>query len=377
MANNPQYIVHKENLMKNRSRRIVSSLDTIHNILLQKLGTGNSEIAARASDFLSWIFFNTGPLKETDPEIISLIQPIKEKNIKEISELSNLAKQAMEDSKKYAQYMKDQELKEAKEFFKSAGERNYLRGINTEKILINFLNNTTGTKLVQSGGQNLSTVIIEDSVMPIIDKALKHYGETRDSYYKGKLSKSTILQYIGKDQKGDIIKNNDFTITYSFGSKVDNYLKDCYTVLSNASVKSYSDISAIHLETVDIIKAYTAFLRYVKYDEDLSLQATTNIFNKYYGQNPKIADNPYITMHLNHILKAYAYSGFGTSPIDDLSQIQNGVDYLVVIDNKNKRVIVKSSKEILNYLFSTKLYKINTNVELNLIAAINFNNKQK
>ena len=70
MANNPQYIIHKENLMKNRGKRIVSSLDTIHNILLQKLGTGNSEIAARTSDFLSWIFFNTGPLKETDPEII-------------------------------------------------------------------------------------------------------------------------------------------------------------------------------------------------------------------------------------------------------------------------------------------------------------------
>ena len=56
--------------------------------------------------------------------------------------------------------------------------------------------------------------------MPIIDKALKHYGETRDSYYKGKLSKSTILQYIGKDQKGDIIKNNELNINQILQNKL-------------------------------------------------------------------------------------------------------------------------------------------------------------
>ena len=91
-----------------------------------------------------------------------------------------------------------------------------------------------------------------------------------------------------------------------------------------------------------------------------------NLFSKYYTTE-ELKDDPYITLHLNHIISTYALTGLGTTLKSDLNSILDGARYMIVIDNINRKVIIHSTNKIINEII------LKNNYSKGLVSKVNLN----
>lgn len=343
---------------------IVNKVDAMHNILKTKLNGGNKQTAKEAEYFLNWLIFDKQNSslntfnKEyrnellKNPTIKNIISKFNEYILlsQEYSEKLSLSKKISEEAFKNVQ--------------KDYGEFAYKRGIETEEMFIKLINAFTSSDVIKSSGQDSATVIVDKWAKNfMMDIGL--YGEEN---IKKLIKDNENLRYAYRDMKADAQSNGN--IEYVINIATPEYLNSCIKVFSNVSLKSVNDIKSIHLEEVDINKAYVAFMNFAYKNKYLSQKAIKNIFNDYYKED-NVKDYEYVTRHLNHLFRVYAYSGFGTSPLSDLDSISKGVEYLVVVDNVNKYIYIKSSSEVIDFLLTYNRAILKPNVVLNLQTLLN------
>ena len=356
----------REKLIGIGKENIANKVDNMHKILQYKLNGGNIHTAKNAEIFLNWLIFNNNNnISSSSLNEEYRNELLKNPNIKKIVRRFNqyvILSQGYSNKLSLSQKISTEAYKKMQARY---GLFSNIRGLKTEEMFVDLINNFVSSDIVESTGQQNATVIVNKWA----ENFMKDIGLYGEEEIKKLIKDNKFLRYKGKSMKADISSNGNIEYTITVNNP-DNYITACLNVFSNASLKSVNDITKIHLEDVDINKAYTAFMKFTYGNKFLTQKAIKEIFNDYY-KTEEINDYEYVTRHLNHLIRVYAYSGFGTSPLKDLNNISKGVEYLIVVDNKKQHIYVKSSTEVINYLLSYNHNSLNTNVILNLSSLLN------
>lgn len=357
----------RDNMISIGKEEIVNKVDAMHKILKTKLNGGNKQVAKEAEFFLNWLIFD----KQNSSSSLDIFNKEYRNELLKNPTIKNIVLKFNEYillSQEYSEKKLSLSSKISEEAFKNVqkdyGEFAYERGIETEKMFIKLINNFTSSNVIKSSGQDSATVIVDKWAKNFMTD-IGLYGEKN---IKNLIKNNKNLRYVGRSMKADTQSNGN--IEYTINIATPEYVNSCIKVFSNASLKSVNDIKSIHLEEVDVNKAYVAFMNFAYKNKYLTQKAIKNIFNDYYKEN-NIDDYEYVTRHLNHLLRVYAYSGFGTSPLSDLDNISKGVEYLVVVDNINKYIHIKSSDEVIDFLLTYNRAILKPNVVLNLQTLLN------
>lgn len=333
--------------------KLIKAANIMHNILLTKLSQGDDNTAQMAEEFFNWLLYE--PTNSVKDALIKK-NPQLQNAINKFKDLSLKTQIMQEITKGTFGTFEEEALKTI------AGNFYTNRGLITEQILKDIVNSFfNGDELIISSGQQQATVKINETVYNILKKT----DSSLEKEIKDKINKDKFFTYAGKDAKADLSKG-EFEFSYYINEKYGPYLFAAYQVLSNSSIKNVNDIKKIDLEDVDVTKAYAAFMRFGLENNYISDDDLKIIFNDYYI-NRKLKTNPYVTLHLNHLIKVYAFSGFGTSLVSDINDISNGVSYIVAINNNEKRVKVVSAKKIINYLMGIN------RIDNRLVTKVNIN----
>lgn len=328
---------------------------------------GNELIASEASQFLTWLLFEnytddflTREFRQElmkDPEILSIVNKFNY-YAKESVRIGNLGNQYR--------------LTNNTNLMSQIGAFSQERGIFTEQglaAIINTFITEESLKIKLSGGDQMTAwvpkwikKIMNDSATNI-DKTISQLIDSKQVIKHGRK-----LRFAYKNVKIDTMAENPNAII-NFGVEdpmLQKGLQSVYNVLASATIKSKNDLSRIDLEDVTIMKAYSAFINYSK-KKKFSQTELKNLFTKYY-KTEELKNDPYITLHLNHLISTYALTGLGTSLQSDLKNILDGAKYLVVIDNIEKKVVVHSTNKIINDIILKNTYSkgLVSKVNLNL-----------
>lgn len=359
---------------KEGAEPLAKTLEKIHNTLSTQVGkNGDEAIAQRASSVLTKLIFPPkGSSKNIDPLGLSdLTKQLIEEDLKKLREYATAAQNSTKITTEIDKYMSE------------LGKQMAERGNVTERALVKIVNslidetfpdNELGFSIVNTGN-NQSSVVMKKWVVKLFEKIENSVSQEVEEFIK----------------KNNLIEDNGFIRTHARKGKADSSAQGSYStkisiaaddtslqadiravaqVFGSASIKSSNDISRIHLEDVDIKKAYGAFIQLSHLNNSQFKKTSEILLSGYYGIGGKSCwtDDAYITLHINHLLSAYGLAGFGTSQITDLNSISTGVDYLVVVDNKNRRILVHSTKEIINRILlkSIKQKKLRTSIDLSL-----------
>lgn len=354
-------IIYKIN-SQHKETDLSKKAEEMHRILKFKLRGGNDKVAQEAQFFLNWLIFNQGQLaanKEIDDTYRQLLMSNSDIQylVSRFQEWAKISKDKMQPNN---QLMSEAELDQ---FLQQVGELSLERGNETEEMLTK-LGNALAPGTIVNTGSNQSTVIVEKWAQ----KILQNTGVLSEEYIKKLIVDGKKIRFKNRSMKADLkgsgLIEGEITYTFDIGNE-NKYIQSCIKALSNTTVKSVNNIKKIHLEEVDVNKAYLAFMRFAYSNKYLTQKALKNIFSQEAGS---------LGVHLNHLLRIYAYSGFGTTdasnPLEDLNNISQGVEYLVVVDNIKKQIYVKPSSKIIDYLLKYKRNKINPNVVLNLEAVL-------
>lgn len=353
----------RDRIIQTNQTDLIQKVDSMHKILKTKLNSGNSTTARQAEEFLNWLIFGKGILKNNEIDKVyrnellnnnTFIQNIQQK-------FQGFAIKSQDYSYRFSNVASEKLLEE---LLKEYGGFSQERGIKTEELFVELINSFTNTKAIESTGAKSATVVIER----FNKKFLEKMGQDGEKVIKKLVADGKKFRYGGRSMKSDTQGGNiQYTIMVE---DPNNYIKACIEVFSNTSIKSITNMERIHLENVDIYKAYSAFMRFSYSNKFLTQKAIKNIFDYYYNSQEG-EDKEYITRHLNHLFRIYAYSGFGTSPLDDLDNISKGVSYLVVVDNLQQYIYVKSSSEVINFLLNYPTNKtLKPDIYLNLNALL-------
>lgn len=362
----------KNKLISIGKEEIVNKVDSMHTILRTRLNGGNMSTAKQAEEFLNWLIFNknnhiaSSSLNEEYRNEL-LKNPAIKKIVRRFNQYVNLS-QSYSNKLSLSKKISDEAYKKMQARY---GLFSNIRGLKTEDMFVDLINNFVSNNIVESTGQKSATVVVKKWAENFM-KDISLYGEEE---IKKLIKDNKFLRYKGKSMKADTSSNGNIEYTITVNNP-DNYINACIAVFSNSSLKSVNDVKKIHLEEVNINKAYTAFMNFAYSNKYLTQKAIKNIFNDYYKTNTT-DDYEYVTRHLNHLLRVYAYSGFGTSPLSDLQNISKGVEYLVVIDNLKKHIYIKSSTEVINFLLQYNRKTLSPNVILNLQVLLNSKNLTK
>lgn len=356
---------------------LTKSLNKMHTLFQNKLTQGDVNTAQKAEDFLNWIIFDKGPLKIQYSK--SNYREILMQNTPQIAFISNKFNAIVKISNKYKQQYASKSLltpEEQKQLEAKMGAWNYIRGSQTEKLLVQLVN-IFAKDSIKKTGTDSSTV----EVKKWSKKLLEEIGLFGEDELKKLVIQNNKIRYAGRSMKADTQTNNaQAEITYNFAVEgMDDYVYACVAALSNTSIKSVNNISRIHLEDVDVAKAYNAFMKFA-YSRTFPQKEIKSIFKGLYiGDNidsktEKITqDKREISRHLNHLLRVYAYSGFGTAPIEHLNDISRGVAYLIVVDNSAQYIsVIPSSKVIKLLLDYNRGDKIYNDIILNIESLIHY-----
>ena len=113
-----------------------------------------------------------------------------------------------------------------------------------------------------------------------------------------------------------------------------------------ASVKNYSDFK-IHLERVNVEKAYIAIMSEA-YPRKTDVNSLKKLYNDYYQERSKQADAE-ITNHINHLINAYALTGYGQAYYTrgDAAAIEKKYAKFLMINNRAaQQIIIRSTGDI-------------------------------
>lgn len=349
-------------IQKNEGAQLAQTVNQMHKLLSSACSGGNEQIAKQASEFLTWLLFGN----YTDDYLTLMYRQQllidNEKIQNAVNEINKYAKESVQLTELGRQY----QITGDKNLMSEIGRISQQRGINTEQYLVEIINNfikEDSLKIKQSGKDQMTVWFnswLKDAMQNVTDQIdedlsslVKHNKKLRFAYKNVKLDTTS-------DNPNAII---DFAVT---DPNLSNNLQAVYSVLSSASIKSKNSLSRIDLEEVTIIKAYSAFINYAR-KKRMPQSQIKNLFMKYY-KNEELKDDPYITLHLNHLISTYALTGLGTTLESDLKSILDGAKYLVAIDNTNKKVIIHSTNKIINEIILKNTYNkgIVTNINLNL-----------
>ena len=347
--------------------QLAQTVNQIHKLLSSACSGGSEAIALEASQFLTWLLFEnytddylTNEFRQElmkDSEILSIINKFNyyAKESIRIGELGN-------------QYR----LTNDKSIMAEIGKFSQEKGIFTEEglaAIINHFINEDDLKIKQSGADQMTTWIpswtknIMNNSVKTIDKTIDQLIGTKQVIKQGRR-----LRFAYKDVKLDTMADNP-NAQITFGVEDQNLqkqLQSVYSVLASATIKSKNDLSRIDLEDATIIKAYSAFINYSRKKKAIPQAQIKNLFSKYYTTE-ELKDDPYITLHLNHIISTYALTGLGTTLKSDLNSILDGARYMIVIDNINRKVIIHSTNKIINEII------LKNNYSKGLVSKVNLN----
>ena len=355
-------------LQKNEGAQLAHTVNQIHKILSSACKGGSEQVAKKASDFLSWLFFG-----DKYDDILSQAYRLQLLQSSEINRVVQKMNYYANESLKLQILGQQYQTTGNKNIAEKIGSFSRERGIFTEQGLVDimeyFINKNIPdlpqeSHIRQSGGDQM-TVWVSKWAKEIIQNSAKEANEQATNLIK----QNRRLRFAYKDVKIDTMAENPSAyLNFAMEDpEINNYLNCVYQVLSSASVKSKNKLERIDLEETTILKAYSAFINYSKTKTGITQREIKNLFTKYY-KDKELEDDPYITAHLNHIISVYALTGLGTSLQSDLKSVLNGAKYLVAVDNINKKVIIHSTNRIINEILLKNNYSksIISNVVLNL-----------
>lgn len=324
--------------LNSKDTSLFNTVNQMHKLLGTVGKSGNTAVAQQASNFLNWLIFNnfsSDGLTETfreellknDPEIQAIVQKF---NI-----YANLSLSVISPSQQ--------------------GIFSNKRGAFTEEGLIKIANhyvNQTNNN-IQFTGKDQITVFVPK----YLNELFPEIGEEINRQAQLELTKSgRRLRFVNKNMKIDSQASQpNLNITFTIQDKdLQKDLMAVRTVMSSATIKSQNDIKKIHLEDVTIEKAYSAFIQFSK-KKNMKQKDIKNLFNKYY-KTKEFKSDPYITAHLNHLIKTYALTGMGTTLSSDLKTVLQGAQYLVIINNSKKQINIIPTKKIIQDIFFKNNY---------------------
>lgn len=356
----------RDSLVSQGQQDLVQKIDSMHKILQTKLNGGNLSSADKAEKFLNWLIFNKGDLSEKTlnseyrNELLNLYPAIR--NIQ--AQFLDFTFQSQQYNKRFSETTSKEMINELLKEYGSFAQK---RGTKTEELFVKLVNGLIGKEAVKSTGTSSATVVVKH----FNQKLLQQISEDGEEALKKLIKDSKVFRYAGKNMKSDV---QGINVDYNISLQTpDENIKACFEVFSNVSIKSVNNIEKIHLENTDINKAYSAFINFAYSNKFMTQKTIKAIFNYYYGTDKGNENGKeYVTRHLNHLFRVYAYSGFGTSPLNDLNNISQGVKYLVVVDNVHQHIYVKSSSEVINFLLTHPTGKtLQPDIYLNLSALLN------
>ena len=316
--------------------QLAQSVNQMHRLLANACAGGSEETAQKASNFLSWLIFGT---YSSDVLTEEYRQHLLQNNA-EITSIINELQRYAKDSALMKELGRQYRLTGDKEIAAKMGAFSQERGIFTEEALVSIVNHfiqEEELKIRQTGTDQM-TVWIPSWTAKVFEKSenelngiIKQLMDSRQVVRQGR-----NLRFAYKDVKMDTMADNpSATVTFQIDDpELNADLAAVYQVLGSATIKSKNDLKKIDLEDVTIIKAYSAFINYSK-KKRMSQTEIKNLFIKYY-QDESTKHDPYITLHLNHLIATYALTGLGTTLQSDLKGILDGAKYLVAIDNTKR-----------------------------------------
>ena len=200
-------------------------------------------------------------------------------------------------------------------------------------------------------GKDPSTVIVD----------LNKYAEIFPKKY---------MEYISKElqkRKAQQIDDDLWRFAYRSGKadlstkhiEVVGTLSEPYQKLLsiNASIKNYKK-TMVRLEEVDVLKGYYGIVSSYRHGDNINYkndEATLARLYRDYYVTYRLADNPTVTNHFNHMLGTYALTGMGTvskASIENPDKRDTFVDFVFFNHHIKKHIYVFSTRKLIEQLLN-------------------------